>query len=221
MLGNNLWHNHLWQWLEESCRLKRILGYLEFDINPTRVSQQKPFWPMRCTIAEFSSRWCNTGGTWPEWHTKKRERAAGTWSGCAITNRVQSFSAAQDAATGWRRIRGLWTLGPAAVGYVVRFSRVEFARTKTVVTFQSSYKLFASNTAVCPLQFWLPGCADHQIWILSYIYCEATHVCYIENAREVTHVILMLLVEQGWSLLNKTCLPTWLFWFDMFAHIKI
>ena len=29
------------------------------------------------------------------------------------------------------------------------------------------------------------------------IYCEATHVCYIENAREVTHVILMLLVEQG------------------------
>ena len=30
-----------------------------------------------------------------------------------------------------------------------------------------------------------------------YIYCEATHVCYIENAREVTHVILMLLVEQG------------------------
>ena len=29
------------------------------------------------------------------------------------------------------------------------------------------------------------------------IYCEATHVCYIEDAREVTHVILMLLVEQG------------------------
>ena len=29
------------------------------------------------------------------------------------------------------------------------------------------------------------------------IYCEATDVCYIENAREVTHVILMLLVEQG------------------------
>ena len=29
------------------------------------------------------------------------------------------------------------------------------------------------------------------------IYCEATHVCYIENAREVTHVILMLLVDQG------------------------
>ena len=29
------------------------------------------------------------------------------------------------------------------------------------------------------------------------IYCEATHVCDIEDAREVTHVILMLLVEQG------------------------
>ena len=29
------------------------------------------------------------------------------------------------------------------------------------------------------------------------IYCEATPVCYIEDAREVTHVILMLLVEQG------------------------
>ena len=29
------------------------------------------------------------------------------------------------------------------------------------------------------------------------IYCEGTHVCYIEDAREVTHVILMLLVEQG------------------------
>ena len=29
------------------------------------------------------------------------------------------------------------------------------------------------------------------------IYCEATHVCYIEDAREVTHVILMVLVEQG------------------------
>ena len=29
------------------------------------------------------------------------------------------------------------------------------------------------------------------------IYCEATHVCYIEDAREVTHVILMLLVDQG------------------------
>ncbi len=29
------------------------------------------------------------------------------------------------------------------------------------------------------------------------IYCEATHVCYRENAREVTHVILMLLVDQG------------------------
>ena len=29
------------------------------------------------------------------------------------------------------------------------------------------------------------------------IYCEATHVCYIEDAREVAHVILMLLVEQG------------------------
>ena len=29
------------------------------------------------------------------------------------------------------------------------------------------------------------------------IYCESTHVCYIEDAREVTHVILMLLVEQG------------------------
>ena len=30
-----------------------------------------------------------------------------------------------------------------------------------------------------------------------HIYCEATHVCYIEDAREVTHVILMLFVEQG------------------------
>ena len=39
------------------------------------------------------------------------------------------------------------------------------------------------------------------------IYCEATQICYIEHAREVAHVILMLLVEQGWSLLNKTCLP--------------
>jgi len=29
------------------------------------------------------------------------------------------------------------------------------------------------------------------------IYCEATHVCYRDDAREVTHVILMLLVEQG------------------------
>ena len=29
------------------------------------------------------------------------------------------------------------------------------------------------------------------------IYCEATQVCYIEDAGEVTHVILMLLVEQG------------------------
>ena len=29
------------------------------------------------------------------------------------------------------------------------------------------------------------------------IYCEATQVCYIEDAREVTHVILMLLMEQG------------------------
>ena len=57
--------------------------------------------------------------------------------------------------------------------------------------------------------------------LLLVIYCEATHVCYREDAREVTHVILMLLVEQGWSLLNKTCLPTWLFRFDMFARIKI
>jgi len=29
------------------------------------------------------------------------------------------------------------------------------------------------------------------------IYCEATHVCYVEDAREVTHVILMLLEEHG------------------------
>ena len=29
------------------------------------------------------------------------------------------------------------------------------------------------------------------------IYCEATQVCHGEDAREVTHVILMLLVEQG------------------------
>ena len=29
------------------------------------------------------------------------------------------------------------------------------------------------------------------------IYCEAIKVCYIEDAREVTHVILMLLEEQG------------------------
>ena len=35
-------------------------------------------------------------------------------------------------------------------------------------------------------------------WYVSVvIYCEATHVCYREDAREVTHVILMLLVEQG------------------------
>ena len=33
--------------------------------------------------------------------------------------------------------------------------------------------------------------------VTTVIYCEATHVCYIEDAREVTHVILMLLVEQG------------------------
>ena len=32
---------------------------------------------------------------------------------------------------------------------------------------------------------------------LAVIYCEATHVCYIADAKEVTHVILMLLVEQG------------------------
>ena len=30
-----------------------------------------------------------------------------------------------------------------------------------------------------------------------HIYCEAKHVCDIEDAREVTHVILMLLEEQG------------------------
>ena len=30
---------------------------------------------------------------------------------------------------------------------------------------------------------------------MSYIVKQ--HVCYIEDAREVTHVILMLLVEQG------------------------
>ena len=29
------------------------------------------------------------------------------------------------------------------------------------------------------------------------IYCEATHVCDVDDAREVTHVILMLLEEQG------------------------
>ena len=29
------------------------------------------------------------------------------------------------------------------------------------------------------------------------IYCEATRVWYVEDAREVTHVILMLLEEQG------------------------
>ena len=29
------------------------------------------------------------------------------------------------------------------------------------------------------------------------IYYETTHMCYIEDAREVTHVILMLLEEQG------------------------
>ena len=28
-------------------------------------------------------------------------------------------------------------------------------------------------------------------------YCKATHVCYVEDAREVTHVIQMLLEEQG------------------------
>ena len=39
------------------------------------------------------------------------------------------------------------------------------------------------------------------------IYCEANHVCYIEDAREVTHVILMLLVEQGWSLVLHGLLP--------------
>ena len=30
-----------------------------------------------------------------------------------------------------------------------------------------------------------------------HMYCEATHVCYIEDAREVTHARLMLLEEQG------------------------
>ena len=29
------------------------------------------------------------------------------------------------------------------------------------------------------------------------IYYETTHICYIEDAREVTRVILMLLEEQG------------------------
>ena len=32
---------------------------------------------------------------------------------------------------------------------------------------------------------------------VAVIYCEATHVCYIKDAREVTHVILMLLEEEG------------------------
>ena len=29
------------------------------------------------------------------------------------------------------------------------------------------------------------------------IYYETTHISYVEDAREVTHVILMLLEEQG------------------------
>ena len=29
------------------------------------------------------------------------------------------------------------------------------------------------------------------------VHSEATHVCYVEDAREVTHVILMLLEEKG------------------------
>ena len=41
-----------------------------------------------------------------------------------------------------------------------------------------------------------------------------------EVAREVTHVILMVLEEQGWSLLNKTS-PHMAVSVDMFAHIKI
>ena len=36
-----------------------------------------------------------------------------------------------------------------------------------------------------------------KMWIKGICSKEATHVCYIEDAREVTHVILMLLVEQG------------------------
>ena len=90
---------------------------------------------------------------------------------------------------------------------------------------QTPKLVLAPTDYFCRCSFW-DGvfrnlCVWFYFWFVSVIYCEATNVCYIEDAREVTHVILMLLVEQRWSLLNKTRLPTWLFRFDMFAHIKI
>ena len=39
--------------------------------------------------------------------------------------------------------------------------------------------------------------------------CKGSNQCNINVTR-----------EQEWSLLNKTCFPTWLFRSDMFAHIK-